>query len=414
MVLGLERMRSGCATFGHPEREFPVFHVAGTNGKGSVSAMIERALRAAGKRTGLFTSPHLCRWNERVAIDSQPIDDGPFEAALERVLASGPPDFTFFETLTLAAFLAFRDAKVEALVLEVGLGGRLDATNVVPEPAVTAITSIARGLGGRYLEHEKLLGSTVAEIAAEKAAIFKPRVPAVVGPLDDAALQVARAAAKVVDAPLFEVVTAPITVPGTTALLLDHDGVLLPDGTRCELRPRLVGDHQRYNAAVAAGVLYAGRQALTISNAQIAEGVAKAEWPGRMELVRHQGSDVLLDGAHNVDGVRVLLEGVEALAIKGPKVLLFGALADKAFEPMLRLLGPHFDRCVYLAPEGRPAAPLAELSAIAPGEHAQSAAHALALATRDGAFVVAAGSIYMIGALRAELFGLQRDPVLGL
>jgi dihydrofolate synthase/folylpolyglutamate synthase len=196
--------------------------------------------------------------------------------------------------------------------------------------------------------------------------------------------------------------------------LLDQDGLLLPDGTRCTLRPRLAGDHQRYNAAVAAGVLYAGRHAVPISNAQIEEGVATAEWPGRMELVSHRGTSVLLDGAHNVDGVRVLLAGLEALAVRGPKVLLFGALADKAFEPMLRLLAPHFDRCVFLAPEGRPAAPLAELSAIAPGEHAQDAAQALALATRDGAFVVAAGSIYMIGALRAELFGLKRDPVLGL
>jgi dihydrofolate synthase/folylpolyglutamate synthase len=237
MDLGLERMLRACALLGSPERSFPAFHVGGTNGKGSTSAMLERALLERGLRAGLYSSPHLCRWNERVRIGGEPISDAALEAALGRVFREAPDDLTFFETLTLAAFVAFTEAGVDAVVLEVGLGGRLDATNVVDTPLACGVTSIAEGLGGRYLEHERLLGDTVPKIAAEKVAIFKRGAPAVVGPLPEAALAVARRAAETVGAPLVEVGEAP--EPATALLSVEGDGgrVTLPDGRAVALSP---------------------------------------------------------------------------------------------------------------------------------------------------------------------------------
>jgi len=173
MRLGLSPMREVCARAGHPERAFRAVHIAGTNGKGSVCAMVESITRATGIRTGLYTSPHLCRFAERIRVDGASIGDEALAALLTRALDEGP-DLSFFETATLAAFLAFREAGVELAVLEVGLGGRLDATNVVPRPATAAITRIA-------FDHMDKLGSTLVEIAREKAGIAKPGLELLVG-----------------------------------------------------------------------------------------------------------------------------------------------------------------------------------------------------------------------------------------
>jgi dihydrofolate synthase/folylpolyglutamate synthase len=374
--------------------------------------MLERALLERGLRAGLYSSPHLCRWNERVRIGGEPISDAALEAALGRVFREAPDDLTFFETLTLAAFVAFTEAGVDAVVLEVGLGGRLDATNVVDTPLACGVTSIAEGLGGRYLEHERLLGDTVPKIAAEKVAIFKRGAPAVVGPLPEAALAVARRAAETVGAPLVEVGEAP--EPATALLSVEGDGgrVTLPDGRAVALSPRLRGRHQLRNAAVAATMGLLGGRSLGLTIADLERGVALAAWPGRMETLVHRGATVLLDGAHNVDGVRALVAALPPEHRGG--ALVFGALADKAFAPMLELLAPHFATRFYAAPEGRPAASHAELSAVAPGEWAESAAVALDLACSRAPTVVVAGSIYLVGAARAHVLGLARDPVLGL
>ncbi len=398
MILGLERMHVACSSVGNPERSFDVFHVGGTNGKGSVSAMTERALRAAGYRTGLYTSPHLSTWNERIAVDGAAISDEAFEAALLRVFADAPEDLTFFESLTLAGFVAFRDAGVEACVLEVGLGGRLDATNVIEAPRAVAITNITEGLNGRFLEHERLLGSTVAAIAKEKAAIMKPGRPAVIGPMHPESLAVMREASARVGARLIEV--------------CEPDASLPP--------PSLLGPHQRINAAVAAALLRAGtpdagsEPVRRVTEAHIAEGVSQAVWPGRMEKLVHRGKVVLLDGAHNIEGVRAFLEAESSLELPPNRVLVFGALADKAFAPMLELLAPRFARRFYVAPEGRPPAPFEELCAIAEGTPMESAEAAIERGVEDADAVVVLGSIYLIGAARAHLLGLRRDRVLGL
>ena len=180
--LGLQRMEAGCEKFGHPERAFKAVHVAGTNGKGTVSAFIASMLNASGKKTGLYTSPHLCRFAERIQIDGEPISDAALAPLLNRVMDE-VPEASFFEVATLAAFLAFREAKVEYAVLEVGLGGRLDATNVIPPPEIAAITRIA-------FDHVSELGDSLAKIAAEKAAIIKSGTKVVLGKIHPEALAV--------------------------------------------------------------------------------------------------------------------------------------------------------------------------------------------------------------------------------
>ena len=252
-------------------------HVAGTNGKGSVSAMVEAIARAQGKRTGLYTSPHLVRFAERIQIDGEPIDD----LALAPILADTldrAPERTFFETATLAAFLAFREAKVELAVLEVGLGGRLDATNVIPRPRATAITRVA-------LDHTDRLGLTLDAIAREKAGIAKPGLEIVLGPLPlearAAIEEVARAAGA-----------------RTYAALDDPDARRFTEDGRVPLP----GAHQRDNARVA-DVLGA-RIGATRDERDL--GVAQVRWPARLETVSTLQGDVLLDAAHNPDGVEAL------------------------------------------------------------------------------------------------------------
>lgn len=412
MDLGLERMLRACSLLDHPERRFPAFHVGGTNGKGSTSAMLERALLERDLRTGLYSSPHLCRWNERVRIGGEPISDDALEAALGRVFHEAPDDLTFFETLTLAAFVAFAEAGVDAVVLEVGLGGRLDATNVVASPLACGVTSIARGIGGRFLEHERLLGDTVPKIAAEKVAIFKRGAPAVVGPFPTEALVVARRGAEDVGAPLVVIDETP--EPGRALLRVDGERgtVTLPDGRSVTLAPRLRGRHQLQNAAVAAAMGLLGGHSLGLRIADLERGIELAAWAGRMETLHHGGATVLLDGAHNVDGVRALVAALPPEHRGG--ALVFGALADKAFAPMLELLAPLFATRIFVAPEGRPAATHEDLSAVASGEWADSAALALDRACASSTHVVVAGSIYLVGAARAHMLGLARDPVLGL
>src|SRR4051794_2193757 len=189
IVFGLERVNAALAELGDPHLDLACVHVAGTNGKGSTSAMVESIARAAGLRTGLYTSPHLCRFAERIRLDGEPIDDDAFAAALDRVLGGCRADLTVFESLTIAAFVAFHDAGVELAVIEVGLGGRLDATNAIRAPLCTAITSIG-------LDHTEYLGPTIADVAREKAGILKPGAPAVLGPMPEEAYRAIAAVAE--------------------------------------------------------------------------------------------------------------------------------------------------------------------------------------------------------------------------
>jgi dihydrofolate synthase/folylpolyglutamate synthase len=389
MRLGLDAMRAACEAEGHPERAFETVHVAGTNGKGSVCALVESAARASGTKTGLYPSPHLVKLAERIRIDGAPIEDDALERVLGRALRIGP-DLSFFETVTLAAYLAFRDAGVGLGVIEVGIGGRLDATNVVERPRVTAVTRIA-------LDHMDKLGHTLPEIAREKAAIAKPGVPMIVGnvarDVRDAIQQVVLAAgARAVDAPV--------------------EGA---DLERARAACALLGDHQRDNVAVA----FAITRELGIPESAVLEGFRATRWPGRLERIDTEDGPYLLDGAHNPDGAHALARYVRSLPLPdgAPAAVVFGALADKAWAEMLDILAPIAARRVYVEPQGRVAAPAVELARRHAGDVARSLPEGLARArTLAGprGLVVVCGSLYLVGEARALLLDLERDPSVGL
>jgi dihydrofolate synthase/folylpolyglutamate synthase len=390
MRLGLDAMNSAASREGHPEASFAAVHVAGTNGKGSVSAMVESIARAAGLRTGLYTSPHLCRFAERIRIDGEPIDDATLGALVARALAD-EANLSFFEAATLAAFLAFREARVDLAVVEVGLGGRLDATNILPRPRAAAITRIA-------LDHTARLGPTLVDIAREKAGIAKEGLELVTGPMPP---DVLAAIEEVAHAKGATVMPAPE--------LAHRFGRVPPIG--------LAGAHQRENARVA--VALAERLALPAT--AIAQGLADVRWPGRLERI----GPYLLDAAHNPDGVASLVEHVATLGIPPARTcLVFGALSEKEWAPMLDALAPIAQTRVYVAPSvltsaSRPAVNPSDMAARVPGLTASSPAEALdrADAERNGGkcdLIVIAGSILLIGAVRAKLLSLPCDPGVAL
>ncbi|AUX45594.1 folylpolyglutamate synthase [Sorangium cellulosum] len=434
MVLGLDRVREALAALGDPHAAVPAVHVAGTNGKGSVCAMVESAARAAGLRTGLYTSPHLSRFAERIRVGGEPIGDAAFERALSAALTQVPSPLTFFEALTVAAFVAFRDAGVDLAVLEVGLGGRLDATNVIAAPLCTAITSIA-------FDHEAMLGPTLADIAREKAGILKRGAPVVLGPLPpeaDAAIEAVAQAAHA--GPRLRVTRAELHLERAAAHLraAHAEGgarageiavgrarageravcVVGPAGRALEVELGLRGAHQAENAAVACGVAWqlAGRWP-EIERA-LPAGLAGARWPGRLERIEAGAGHVLIDCAHNPHGAQALAAWLDE---EGPgaahTALVFGAMADKGWGEMLQTLAPRAQRRFYVTPKGRDAAPLEALRAIAPGEPIGDPHAAVARALEGsppGGLVVVAGSIYLVGEVRSALLGIAPDPTVAL
>ncbi len=387
MRFGLERMERALEALGRPERRYPVLHVGGTNGKGSTCAMAAAALAAAGLRVGLYTSPHLVRFSERIQVDGAEIGDPELGAAIDEIrracpwhdAASDGDRLTYFEVATLAGLVHFARSRVDAAVVEVGLGGRFDATNAIV-PRVSAVARIG-------LDHVQLLGDTVEQIAFEKAGIFKAGVPAVVhgrqppGALDVLAAEAARRG-------------APLVVAAS-----DY---ALPIGLR--------GPHQRGNAALAAAALRQLRPAgVPIDENAIARGIATARWPGRLEEI----AGVLLDGAHNPDGAAALAAALHELHPGRPVELVFGVLADKDHSGMLAALVPAVRRIHAAAPSTPRARPAEEVRGLAAVAGAAADAHstvagALACAreaARDGALVVVAGSLYLVGEARALLGG---------
>ncbi|HUH13013.1 MAG TPA: Mur ligase family protein, partial [Longimicrobiales bacterium] len=291
---GLERTLRLLASVGDPHLACPVLHVGGTNGKGSVAAYLEASLRAAGLRTGLYTSPHLCTFRERVRVAGTPLPAGALVEAAERLWpALETEEASFFEATTALAFLALAEAGVDVAVVEVGLGGRLDATNVV-RPRATLITNVA-------LDHAEYLGDTLAAVAAEKAGILKPGVPAFTGAAAPEALAVLRRRASEVGVPLTEV--GPVDVADV------RTGV---EGTRfrmprtgwgeLELGVPLPGAHQALNAALAVRALDALEEGLRPDAQHVVGGLASTRWPGRLQVVERAGRPWLFDVAHNVAG----------------------------------------------------------------------------------------------------------------
>lgn len=404
--LGVERMADALKYRARPDRGQLLIHVAGTNGKGSVATMLAECLRAAGYRTGLFTSPHLHRWVERIRIDGRVLSERDAATRIGDVLrafgAPDAPDTTFFELTTLMALEAFRDRGCDVAVMEIGLGGRLDATNAT-RPIATVITRIA-------LDHTKFLGSTLSKIAAEKAGIIKPGIPIISGVVDAAPRRVIARRAQRLGAPLLSV-GRDFKLEGGPPRFGVRCGARLIDGLRLGLN----GAHQRDNAACVVATLDAinrGKSGLQIDDDAIARGLRRTRWPARLEWIAGQPG-VLLDAAHNLDGVEALTTHLASLPRTGRRVLVFGCMRDKDYRRMLRRLTPGFDRVIYCPPEMRRAASYSELNRVVGGLRARGAGDALYRARRaagpDG-MVVVAGSIFLVQDVRARLLGVRSDP----
>lgn len=409
----LERVQSLLAELGDPQRGLRVVHIAGSKGKGSVAAMIDAMLRAAGYHTGLYTSPHLVSPRERIRLDGEPIERDTaarlitqrLKPAVEARQAAGETELSWFDLHTALAFCRFAEADVDWAGVEVGLGGRLDATNAW-DGGVAAITNVA-------LDHTEHLGPTVAAIAREKAAIIKRGDLAVTG-ATDRALTVIRRRAGRVGAPL--TITRPLDVLGS-----DRTGQVVVDPALGGLRLGLLGAHQAANAAVALAILEAlGRAGIAQASADsIRRGLAEARWPGRLELLRVDGVDVLLDGAHNVDGARALAAAFDDLGPhlgQGRATLLLGVLADKDVPGILDALrtAPALRDALVLATPVPDSARALEGAALARawGEGARPMGSAdealdegLVLAASVGGPLVVAGSLYLVGHVRGRLSG---------
>lgn len=408
--LGLENISRLCAALGHPERSFASLHIAGTNGKGSVAAMAHAALVADGVRAARFVSPHLVDLSERFVIGRDPVRADDLERAAADVLdcadrlrtagelAVHP---TFFEATTAIAFELFRRAGVEVAVIEVGLGGRFDSTNVVPAVA-GAITSIG-------LDHQDLLGDTLDAIAFEKAGIIKPEMPVVIGALPEPARHVVVSVAAEKHAELIE---------AATDSDLDcemRDGrarlrIATPAGRYGPLTLALRGEHQVGNALVAIRLLETARQAgIDVATSAIERGLTDVDWPGRLESIDlGGGARVLLDAAHNPDGARALAAYLERWHPERP-ALVIGMMRDKDVGSILDALLPAVTSVTATAADTPRAIPARELAAritacgaadvrVEPDPMA-AVEHALS----TSATVCVTGSIFLVGAVRGRL-----------
>ncbi len=406
----LENITILAERLGRPDRAYPSAHVAGTNGKGSTAAFLESILRHAGFRTGLNTSPHLEKINERIRISGEEISDQAFaetfsriQALIEELLAAGKlrAHPTYFECVTAMAFESFARKSVEFGVFEVGLGGRLDATNVL-SPVVTIITCID-------FDHENFLGHSLAEIAREKGGILKPGVPLILAEQQPEACEVIHARAKDLGSEVIE----PAQI-----FRLDRQSIQegrlhtrvteAASGQIFEIAPSLPGRFQLQNAlnALAAARLLQQR-GFKISDQAITQGIAETVWPGRLEKLQST-PDVYCDGAHNPGAARELAHFLEQ-NFSGRKIwLIYAALRDKAVDEVTGLLFPHAAEVIFTAPRTSRAVSATQLAEIA-GHHAarfsvipdaeRAFEHALAEAAPDDAIFIT-GSLYLVGQLR--------------
>jgi dihydrofolate synthase/folylpolyglutamate synthase len=439
----LAHMHTLMAALGDPQLTFPSILIAGTNGKGSTAATLSSILTAAGYRTALYTSPHLSRVNERIQIDAIQIPDDDFarlyfhiDSAAERLVneAALPYPPSFFEVLTALAFLYFAEQKVDIAILEVGLGGRLDATNIV-NPLISVITDIA-------LDHQDYLGNTIAEITREKAGILRPNGTLITLPQHPEANQ---AIGEVAASLNLHAVSAVPYIPHTPArsseaprsLPRNHYTVTL-DHQPLEIDSPLSGQHQQRNLALAIATAeelrnptnpnqtISNRKSYKITNASIEEGIRNTRWPGRLELIQfEEGPGLLLDVAHNPAGAWTLRAAIAQLPESQPRTLLFSCLRDKDLKEMTQILLPLFDSSadrphdhIILAPIDNPrAASIEQLLAAAhaldiPAHAAPHLAAALAQAraiTPAHGLIIATGSVYMVGEVRHLALNEGRD-----
>lgn len=410
--LGLSRVLKTLRRLGDPHRRLPpAIHVAGTNGKGSTVAYLRAILEASGARVHVFTSPHLVRYNERIVLAGAEIDDTRLIEAINRCdEAAAADELTFFELLTCAGFLAFAETEADYSVIEVGLGGRLDSTNVLENPLATAITPIA-------LDHQKFLGDTLAAIAAEKAGIFRHGAPAVVGPQTPEAMAVFETHAAAVGAPLRAFGSAWSAWAEQGRLIYQDDAGL------CDLRaPRLVGAFQIMNAALAVATIRTA--GLGVDDATLSRGIENARWPARMQRLRsgpvvdilaaatEESCEIWLDGGHNPHAARAVAGAFADLEERSskPLILIAGMQENKDADGYFAAFAGLAAHVFAVAADHRGAAPAEEIAAAArrAGLGSDACAGVQDAAARARAFtsgpmrIAICGSLYLAGEVLKE------------
>lgn len=398
---GLDRIRELLGLLGDPQKKLRFIHVAGTNGKGSFCSMCDSVLRNAGYKTGLYTSPYIERFNERITINGEPISDAElaevttFVRGFADTMADAP---TEFELITAVAMVAFAKNECDPIVLEVGMGGRLDATNTIENPIMSVITGIS-------LDHTAFLGNTIAEIAKEKAGIIKDGAPVLYGGADDEAYEVIAAVARergsmIERTPRQELAVKKTSFEGTDLTLSGR-----------EYHINLLGTYQPYNAAnVIAAVDILRARGLAISDEALAKGLESAEWKGRFELLSKEPVFVI-DGSHNPEGITAAVDCIKTL-FDGKVLLLSGVMKDKDYPDMARELSAVAAYAVTLKPDN-PRSLDAELYAEefrnngVPAEGfvkvIDSVARAFDVAKKEKLPIVALGSLYMYCEVKAAL-----------
>ena len=409
-VPGLKRIQSLCDKLGNPERGLSVIHVAGTNGKGSAVAMLSSILKEAGYRVGTYTSPHLERYNERFIINGDEISDEDFAKEItlmkntcDALAKEGKDVPTLFEIVTGAAFHYFAEQKVDILVLEVGLGGMYDATNIIPSPLLSLIMSIS-------IDHTDFLGDSIEKIAAEKAGISKKNCPGVVYSQDEIVYNIMWTKSKEMHAPLYcpanaEVHISSQTLEGTVFSvktdLLDMSGLALS----------MLGNYQIRNCVTvleACAVLQ--KSGLSLSEDAMRRGLKNARWAGRMEIC-NKNPLVLLDGAHNADGILQLANSIQAYFNDNKVTLILGVLGDKEYDKMAEYILPYADAVILTEPHSERkldvfslARSISNHKGMIYTEKNIEAAYetALSVTPADG-IILCCGSLYMIGAMRTYI-----------
>lgn len=404
---------------GHPERKWKVIHVAGTNGKGSVCAFLASILQGAGKKTGLFTSPHLVELTERFQIDGEQVSEEDFAAAFERVkqvvdemMADGYAHPAYFELLFGMGLVIFEQAEIEYLVLETGLGGRLDATNLVEHPIATVITSIS-------MDHMEYLGDTIEKIASEKAGIIKEGVPVIYdGRVPEVEKVILDQAAKL-HSPAYPYYGNMTEILDKTDKSIDFVLNCSYDKEREAAAGRMgslritvpyLAEYQLVNSSLAVITAHVIDPEGRISDSDIAAGIGRTKWQGRMETVL---PGVVLDGAHNADGIREFIRTVRSVEERMEVSLLFSAVADKEFETMIRTIceAAHFSHVTVTQVGGSRIVPAGQLAEVfrkytkAPVVACTDVKEAFetALGARGGGMLFCAGSLYLVGELKAIL-----------
>ena len=410
--LGLVRMEELCARLGNPERCYATIHIAGTNGKGSVTQMMDAVFRASGIRAGRYLSPHLISYTERMSVDGHDISEERFAELLTRVrtaademVEAGHEHPTQFEALTALAFLYFAEEQVEVAVIETGLGGRLDSTNVV-EPALTIITNVA-------MDHADRCGGTLLGIAEHKAGIIKEGVPVITAAMGEP-LEIIERRAEELGADVFvcgEDFSAQLFFPKEGGQRVAFHSVVCREPEPFDLG--LAGVYQAENAALvimAAKLLE--REDARVTEHAIRVALRTVRHPARFEILMRENLPIVIDGAHNPAGMRALRAGLDAYFPDLPRVFLLGILKDKDIDAMLAALLRPGDQVITVRPNSERAAAADVVAAIAAGmgldthacgDAAAALAEAQARARAGNALLVAAGSLYLVGGIRAML-----------